>query len=196
MAQRTGNYLLHKTGLYAGTALLFLACVAVTFVAFLAVTSAQEKKDKAAPAAPQQRAPAQQAPQKAPGWSVRCTNPGQGLTCKATQTIVLGKRRKRLLSISVSKPTEGKNAAMLLKLPHGLFNPAGVAMGIDGAKPETLVIQTCDAKGCYAGAPITPDKLTAMSKGSKLNVTFQNLKKQKIVVPVPLKGFAEAYKKL
>ena len=101
-----------------------------------------------------------------------------------------------MLSISVSKPTGGKNAAMLLQLPHGLFNPAGVAMGIDGAKPETLAIQTCDAKGCYAGAPITPDKLTAMSKGSKLNVTFQNLKKQKIVVPVPLKGFAEAYKKL
>ena len=182
MAQRAGAHLLCKTGLFIATAVLSLACVGVT--------SAQEKKDKATRAAPQQTA------QKAPGWSVRCTNPGKGLTCKATQAIVLGKRRKLLLSISVSKPTEGKNAAMLLKLPHGLFNPAGVAMGIDGAKHETLVIQTCDAKGCYAGAPITPDKLTAMSKGRKLNVTFQNLKKQEIVVPVPLKGFAEAYKKL
>ena len=101
-----------------------------------------------------------------------------------------------MLSVSVSKSREGKNAAMLLHLPHGLFNPAGVAMGIDGAKPETLVIQTCDAKGCYAGAPLTPDKLAAMRKGTKFNVTFQNLKKQKIVVPVPLTGFAEAFKKL
>ncbi len=115
---------------------------------------------------------------------------------KATQTMVLGKTRQLLLSISVSKPTEGKNAAMLLQLPHGLFNPAGVTLGIDGAKPETLVIQTCDARGCYAGAPITPEKLSAMRAGAKLNVTFQILKKQKIVVPVPLKGFAEAYKKL
>ena len=109
---------------------------------------------------------------------------------------MLGKKRKLLLSISVSKPTGGKNAAMLLQLPHGLFNPAGVTMGVDGAKPETFAIQTCDAKGCYAGVPLTPEKLAAMSGGSKLNVTFQNLKKQKIVVPVPLKGFAEAYKKL
>ncbi len=46
--------------------------------------------------------------------------------------------RTLLGSISVSKPTGGKNAAMLLHLPHGLFNPAGVTMGIDAAKRETF----------------------------------------------------------
>ena len=189
MAQRAGFYFLGKIGLFATAALLSLA--------FVGVTSALEKKGKAPPATPQQ-AP-QKAPQKAPGWSVRCTNPGKGLTCEATQTIVLGETRetrKLLLSVTVSKPTEGKNAVMLLRLPHRLFNPAGVTMGVDGAKAETLEIQTCDAKGCYAGGPVTPKKLAAMNTGAKLNVTFQNLKKQKIVVPVPLKGFAEAYKKL
>ena len=201
MAQRAGTYFLCKSGLFATAALLSLAFAGVAFVG---VTSALEKgaleksalemKGKAPPATRQQ-AP-QKVPQKAPGWSVRCTNPGKGLTCKATQTIVLGKKRKLLLSISLSKPTEGKNAVMLLRLPHGLFNPAGVLMGVDGAKAETLAIQTCDAKGCYAGAPVTPKKLAAMNTGTKLNVTFQNLKKQKIVVPVPLTGFAEAYKKL
>jgi invasion protein IalB len=45
-------------------------------------------------------------------------------------------------SISVSKPKEGKNAAMLLHLPHGLFNPADVTMGVDAAKPETFAIRT------------------------------------------------------
>jgi len=187
MAPRVGSYFLSKIGLFATAALLSLAFVGVTFVG---VTSALEKKGKAPPAT------RQQAPQKAPGWSVRCTNPGKGLICKATQTIVLGKKRKLLLSISVSKPTEGKNAAMLLRLPLRLFNPAGVVMGVDGAKAETLAIQTCDAKGCYVGAQVTPDRLAAMNKGAKLNVTFQNLKRQKIVVPVPMKGFAEAYKKL
>ena len=187
MAYCARSSLLRKTGLFAAACLLFLA--------YANMTSAQEKKDKAAPGAPAKPAIPQQAPQKAPGWSVRCTNPGKGLTCKATQTILLAKTRQLLLSITVSKPTEGKNAAMLLQLPHGIFNPAGVTMGIDAAKPETLAIQTCDAKGCYAGAPLTPEKLAAMGKGTKLNITFQNLKKQKIAVPVPLKGFAEAYKK-
>ena len=71
-----------------------------------------------------------------------------------------------------------------------------MTVAIDDGKPETLQIQTCDAKGCYAGAPLTQEKLGAMSKGQKLNVVFQDLKKQKITVPVPLKGFEDAYKKL
>jgi invasion protein IalB len=112
------------------------------------------------------------------------------------QTIVLAETRQLLLSVAVSKPEGDKGAAMLLHLPLGLFNPAGATMGIDDAAPEALQIQTCDNQGCYAGAALTPDKLAAMSKGTKLNVTFQDLKKQKIVVPVPLKGFEAAFKKL
>ena len=61
--------------------------------------------------------------------------------------------RTLLGSTSVSKPTGGKNAAMLLHLPHGLFNPAGVTMSVDAAKPEAFAIRACDAKGCRAGAP-------------------------------------------
>jgi invasion protein IalB len=57
-----------------------------------------------------------------------------------------------------------------------------VAIVVDGAKAEDLQIQTCDAKGCYAGATLTPDKIAAMSGGTKLNVVFQTLKKQNIKV--------------
>jgi invasion protein IalB len=116
--------------------------------------------------------------------------------CKAIQTIVLAKTRQLLLSAAISKPAASGNAAMLLQLPHGLYNPAGVTVAIDAAQPETLLIQTCDAQGCYAGAAVTPDQLAAMKTGSNLNVVFQDLKKQKIMVPVPLKGFEEAFKKL
>jgi invasion protein IalB len=127
---------------------------------------------------------------------VNCDNSGKGLECKASQTIVMAKTRQLLLAVSVSRPAGGKDGAMLIQLPHGLFNPAGVTLSVDDQKGEALQIQTCDAKGCYAGAPITPDRLAAMSKGIKLNVVFQDLKKQNITVPVPLKGFEDAYKKL
>ena len=125
-----------------------------------------------------------------------CTNAGQGLTCKAIQTIVLPKTRQLLLSVSVSRPLEGENPALLLHLPHGLFNPAGVSVAIDDDKPETLQIQTCNAQGCYAGMAISPEKQESMLKGKKIEVIFQNLKKQSITVPVPLQGYAEVYKKL
>jgi len=127
---------------------------------------------------------------------VQCANPGAKLACKAMQTIVIAKTRQLLLSVSVSRPADGKDLAMLVHLPHGLFNPAGVTMGVDDTSPETLPIQTCDAQGCYAGAPLTSAKLIAMTKGSKLNIAFQDLKKQTIKVPVPLKGLDEALTKL
>lgn len=138
----------------------------------------------------------QRTSEKVPGWSVNCVNAGKGLVCKAVQKVVLAKNRRLLLSVSVSKPAGRKNAAMLLQVPLGLFNPAGVTVAIDKAKPEILRIQTCDRKGCYAGTALTPEKLGAMTKGQKLNVIFQDLKKKKITVAVPLKGFEQAYKKL
>jgi invasion protein IalB len=69
-------------------------------------------------------------------------------------------------------------------------------VSIDNAALQALQIQTCDARGCYAGMPISPENLGAMRTGTKLNVVFEDLKRQKITVPVPLKGFAEALNKL
>jgi invasion protein IalB len=179
------------------------ALVVLAVLAWSGFASAQTTQEKTAPApkAPpaQQPAPGQQPPPAAPpaqAWSVDCADADQGLACKAVQSIVLAETRQLLLSVAVSKPEGNTGAAMLLHLPLGLFNPAGATMGIDETAPETLQIQTCDNQGCYAGAALTPEKLAAMSKGTKLNVTFQDLKKQKIVVPVPLKGFEAAFKKL
>jgi invasion protein IalB len=111
------------------------------------------------------------------------------------QTIGITETRQLLLSVAVSKKPKETSAAMLLHLPLGLFNPARVSIAVDNAKPEMLDIQTCDARGCYAGTPMTPEKIAAMSSGTKLNVVFQDLKKRNITVPVPLKGFGDAYKK-
>lgn len=166
-----------------------ITAAALVLPTFLATAQAQKVKETGALAKPA-------AAKETAGWSVRCNDAGQGLVCKATQSIALAKTRQLLLSVAVSKPAKGENAAILLQLPHGLFNPAGVTVGIDDGAAETLVIQTCDAKGCYAGAQLVPNKLAAMTKGTKLNVVFQNLKKQKITVPVPLKGFDAAFKKL
>lgn len=168
-----------------------LLLAAVTLLALAPLGAGAEEKK-----APGTAADAHAPPQQPPGWTVQCTNPGAGLVCKAMQTIVLAKTRQLLISAAISKPAGSGNAAMLLQLPHGLYNPAGVTVAIDAAQPQTLQIQTCDAQGCYAGAPLTPEQLAAMKAGTKLNVVFQDLKKQRITVPVPLKGFEEAFKKL
>ena len=130
------------------------------------------------------------------GWTVNCANSGKGLQCKAVQTLLLRKSRQLLLSVTVLKPDGGNTHSMLIHLPHGLFLPAGVAVQVDSQAAHKLTIQTCDVKGCYAGLPISPKQLSMMAKGKRLIISFQNIKKQKVAVPLPLSGFAEAIRKL
>lgn len=173
---------------------LAMCAVAVSACTMLAGSAEAQGKTKTSPASPGESAP--NAPPQAPGWSVTCENPGQGLSCKATQTIVLAKTRQLLLKISVSKPAENENTTMLLHVPHGIYNPAGVTITVEGEKPETLPIQTCNVQGCYAATVISPARLSVFKQGGKLNVVFQDLNKKEVSVPVPLTGFVEAYQKL
>lgn len=173
------------------------ALVGVHLALAVPLSAAAQDKAKTAPAAQPAAPTAQGAPeQPAPGWSVNCANSGQGLDCKAQQTIILAKTRQLLLRLSIGRGEDGKSMTLLYQLPHGLFNPAGVVTALDAAEGETLPIQTCDATGCYAGSSMAADKFAALLKGAQLTVTFQDLKKQKITVPVPLKGLDEAVKKL
>jgi len=134
--------------------------------------------------------------QKAPGWTVTCADSGEGMACKAMQTIIVAKTRQRLLQISVRRADDSGAMALLFHLPHGIFNPAGVTTTVDGAAGETLDIQTCDAQGCYAASSMPPAKFASLLKGASLAVTFQDLNKKKVTVPVTLKGLDEAAKKL
>ncbi len=165
--------------------------------------AAQASKSQKRPAVPvQQAAPAvspapQDTPKATPGWTVHCGDAGRGLVCRAVQSVARAKTRQLLASVTVTKPAgANKKGTILLRLPLGIFNPAGVTLSVDDGKPEALEIQTCDAKGCYAGGPIAPEKLAAMRKGATLKLVFQNLQKKAITVPMPLKGFEAAYTKL
>ena len=58
------------------------------------------------------------------------------------------------------------------------------------------MIQTCENRGCFANAPIAPDFLAAMKTGKQLKLSFQNLAKEAISIPLPLADFAAAYDKI
>ena len=62
-----------------------------------------------------------------------------------------------------------------MQLPLGLNLPAGAKMQVDDGKMVDLQIQTCEQRGCYANAPISPDLLAAMRSGKQFKVSFQNL---------------------
>ena len=164
----------------------------------------QAAKSKAAPraaqttpAAPQaETPPANPAPQ--PGWAARCTSASREapLECVIEQTAVLSKTGQLIVLVNIRVPSDTHTPVILIQLPLGLNLPAGAKLQVDDGKNIDLQIQTCEARGCYTSAPIAPEQLAAMKSGKELKISFQNLGKEVITIPMPLADFAAAYDKI
>lgn len=184
--------------------------IAIAVVATLGLSSLghaqQAPKAKGAPAAqaapaPAAAPPAEAAPANAPapaGWVARCTSLSRGtpLECAAEQTAVLTKTGQLIVLINIRVPGDTRSPVAIIQLPLGLNLPAGAKLQVDDGKTTDLQIQTCEQRGCYTNAPITPDMLAAMKTGKQLKVSFQNLAKEVIAIPMPLTDFAAAYEKI
>ena len=98
--------------------------------------------------------------------------------------------------IDIRVPSDTHTPIAVIQLPLGLNLPAGAKLQVDDGKTTDVQIQTCEQRGCYANAPIAPEMLAAMKTGKQLKVTFQNLAKEVIAIPMPLTDFATAYDKI
>lgn len=177
-------------------------------VSFLAVTfgpvglghAQQAPKGKNAPPAAQATpAPAPPAESSAaPGWLVRCTSASRdaALECAMEQTAVLTKTGQLIVLVNIRVPSDTRAPIAAIQLPLGLNLPVGAKLQVDEGKVIDLQIQTCEARGCYVNAPIPPDMLAAMKTGKQLKVSFQNLAKETISIPMLLTDFATAYDKI
>lgn len=168
---------------------------------------AQAPKARSAPAAQAAPTPATPAPQAEaapanppapPGWSTRCSSASRGapLECLIEQTAVLTKTGQLIVLIDIRVPSDTHAPVAVIQLPLGLNLPAGAKLQVDDGKATDLQIQTCEQRGCYANTPISPEMLAAMKTGKQLKVSFQNLAKEVIAIPMPLTDFAAAYEKI
>jgi invasion protein IalB len=151
----------------------------------------------ATPAAPQaEPPPANAAPQ--PGWAARCSSASREapLECAIEQTAVLSKTGQLIVLVNIRVPSDTHAPVVLVQLPLGLNLPVGAKFQVDDGKAIDLQIQTCENRGCYASTPIAPELLAALKSGKQLKVSFQNLAKETITIPMPLVDFAAAYDKI
>jgi invasion protein IalB len=150
-------------------------------------TAAPPPADAAPAAAPSQ-----------PGWSVGCTSAGRAapLECAMEQTAVLTKTGQLVVMVNVRVPSDTHVPIILAQLPLGLNLPGGIKLQVDDGKTADLQIQTCENRGCFASSQIGPDLLTALQSGKQLKLSFQNLSKEAITIPMPLNDFAVAYDKI
>ena len=118
------------------------------------------------------------------------------LECAMEQTAVLTKTGQLIVLVSIRVPGDTHTPIALVQLPLGLNLPAGAKLQVDDGKTVDLQIQTCENRGCYASTPIAPDLLAALKSGKQLKVSFQNMAKETIAIPIPLADFAAAYDKI
>jgi invasion protein IalB len=159
----------------------------------------QAPKSKTAPPAAQAAAPpAADAPAAQPGWAVRCSSPSREapMECAMEQQAVQSKTGQLVALVNIRVPADTHTPIAAVQLPLGLNLPAGAKIQIDDGKVVDMQIQTCEARGCFAGGPIAPDLLAALKSGKQLKLSFQNLAKETMTIPMPLADFAAAYDKI
>jgi invasion protein IalB len=133
-----------------------------------------------------------------PGWVARCSSASRDapLECAVEQTAVLTKTGQLIVLLNIRVASDTRQPIAAIQLPLGLNLPAGAKLQVDDGKVSDLQIQTCEQRGCYANSPIPADMLAAMKSGKQLKVSFQNLVKETITIPMPLTDFAAAYDKI
>jgi invasion protein IalB len=112
------------------------------------------------------------------------------------ETAVLTKTGQLIVLVNIRVASDTHAPIAVVQLPLGLSLPAGASLQVDDGKPLDLKIETCENRGCYASAPVAPALLAALKSGKQLKVSFQNLGKETITIPMPLADFASAYEKI
>lgn len=168
----------------------------VSMVLALAVLSPAAALAQAAPEPVIGGADTAAAPQQtADAWASRCVAETRTapLECSLIQRAVT-QQGQLVGSVTLQLPPAGPQR-IVVSVPLGFYLGAGVTYDVDGANPQPLDMQACDRSACYGEAALTPELLGAMQGGEKFNITFQNMQKQPVKLPMSLIGFTAAYDK-
>jgi invasion protein IalB len=138
------------------------------------------------------------APPAQPGWAARCSSPSRDapLECAMEQNAVLTKTGQLVVLVNIRVPGDTRAPIALVQLPLGLNLQAGAKFQVDDGKSADLPIQTCENRGCYASVTISPETLNALRAGKQLKISFQDLAKETITIPLSLNDFSAAYDKI
>lgn len=131
-------------------------------------------------------------------WVARCTIPqgAQTQSCALLQNIqqkTPDGQRRSLLAITVGYQGPNKVPTAILRVPLGIYLPAGLTLEFPGAKPVRIVLEICAPNGCVGAAALSPEMLDAMRKGDRGKVALQDNRRRTINIPISLKGFTAGF---
>jgi invasion protein IalB len=134
----------------------------------------------------------------APGWISRCVSGSRKgpLECSMEETLVLTNTGQLVAAVAVQLQSGKPQPVMTIRVPGGLYIPAGLNLQIDDGKVQVVALQTCDQQGCYAEMQISAELLAALKNGKRLLITCQNAARNNFVLPLALDNFADTFQKI
>jgi invasion protein IalB len=135
-------------------------------------------------------------------WSVICDKPPGAETnqCALMQNVIAEDRPEVGLSVVVLKTADRKAKILRVLAPLGvLLNPfqptdGGLGLIVDGKDLGKTQFVRCFADGCYAEVALDDNLLKMLRSGSTAVFSVREAAdKDKIGIPVDLKGFGEGY---
>ena len=131
-------------------------------------------------------------------WVARCTIPqgAQTQSCALLQNIqqkAPDGQRRSLLAITIGYQGPNKVPTAILRVPLGIYLPAGLTLEFPGAKAVRIVLEICAPNGCVGAAAMTAELLDAMRKGERGKVALQDNRRRTINIPISLKGFTAGF---
>ncbi len=143
-------------------------------------------------------------------WKVECrsapaakTKGKKGKTAKGTTTRVcemiqlynFRRTRRRIAKLAIGKLPGQEKVKAVVESPLNVYLPDGVTIKTDSKAEFKGVFIRCKATSCFANFDLNKDAISKLEFAKKATMTFTNLARRKIVLPVSLKGFSSAYTK-
>lgn len=131
-------------------------------------------------------------------WIVECgaTQDESGHVCRMAQRVSSSETKKLILAVFIRGGKDVSTAAMTLVGPLGISLPEGVTLSVGDSQLAKLDFMTCRPAGCIAQQKMTDEIIKAFRAGSKATVGVTALNGKKLSVPISLKGFSAAWKRL
>jgi invasion protein IalB len=135
-------------------------------------------------------------------WSVVCDKPAGAATnqCALMQNVIAEDRPEVGLSVVVLKTADRKAKILRVLAPLGVllspFQPTdgGLGLIVDGKDLGKTQFVRCFADGCYAEVALDDNLLKMLRAGTTAVFSVREAAdKDKIGIPVDLKGFGEGY---
>ena len=129
-------------------------CNGIAHAATLAPETLAQPADQPQTASSANQSPEQPGakPPSGPGWIAKCASELRKgpLECSVEETLVMANTGQFVADVAVRMRPDTHDPVMTIRIPVGLYLPAGLTMSVDDGKPQPVPLQTCDQQGVTA----------------------------------------------